>query len=69
MFLHNAIAAALARLPRRSAHRSAIAAAVARLGLYQTRSGRPASANQVSARVSKHPELFRLLGAGVIELR
>jgi hypothetical protein len=67
MFLHEAIAAVLERQPLRRAHRSKLAVEVS--GLYLTRSGRAASANQISARVSKYPGLFRLYGSGVVGLR
>jgi hypothetical protein len=69
MFLHEAIAAILERHPLRRAHRSELAIEISELGLYFTRSGRPASAKQISARVSKHPRLFHLYGCGMVGLR
>jgi hypothetical protein len=69
MYLHDAMAEVLRKRSGRRAHRADIADAINRRRLYVRRDGAPLPPNQVSARASKHPDLFRGLGDGFIALR
>lgn len=68
MTLHEAIANVLRDRQGKRAHIVEIAEQIAHLGLYTREDGRAPDRQQVSARISSYPDLFRRLGGGVIAL-
>jgi hypothetical protein len=64
LYLHDEIAGIL-RAARRPMQAAEIAAAVDSAGRYAKRDGSAMTANQIHARVSKHPELFERSPNGI----
>jgi hypothetical protein len=69
MYLHEAMVEVLRKKPGRRAHRADIANEINRRRLFVRGDEAPLGPNQVSARASKHPDLFRGFGGGIIGLR
>lgn len=69
MYLHEAMVEVLQKKPGRRAHRADIADEINRRRLYIRRDRASLERNQISARASKYPHLFRGFGSGIIGLR
>jgi hypothetical protein len=66
--LHEAIRTVLSEREDLTATTSEISAEIEKRGLYARRDTRTARANQINARVRKHPELFKFVEPGVVRL-
>jgi len=66
--LHDAIKTVLIERPTRAATTSELSEEIAWRGLYARQDGRNAKAQQINARVRKHPNLFFLEPSGLVRL-
>ena len=66
--LHEAMKTVLLQQPDMIASTSAIAAEIARAGLYRRKDGKTPKKNQIGARARKYPELFAFIAPQTIRL-
>jgi hypothetical protein len=66
--LHDAIREVLAECPTQTATTSDLSEEIARRGLYTRKDGAIAKAQQINARVRKHPDLFGFDSTGSVRL-